>query len=153
MPFTRTRVHFGGTVDGAYLGPVSNGVESGPSEEAAADTVLVELVDDSLQARRSIGSAFTRWAGGESVLRVAFVPEMFVAVDREDRRGYLYNDIVRVQCWIERGAAAFSEVLAQEFSWSSTPAYEVAGHDADMVDLIDPVVSEGITIDDARHLE
>lgn len=132
------------TEDGSSPAPNPDGVLSG---------VLFELIHDGLQSRRSLGSAFTRWAGGENHLRVAFVPEMFVATDSDGRRGYLYNDIVRVQCWIEAGVDEFIGVLEEEFSWSDATAYEKVEREPDMADMIDPVIDEGLTIDQARHME
>lgn len=125
----------------------------GASGTSPAQGVLFELVNDGMQARRSIGSAFTRWAGGEAMLRVAFVPEMFAAIDSDRCRGYLYNDIVRVQCWIEHGVDEFVAVAEDEFSWSDKPAYEPVEREPDMADMIDPVMSEGMTIDQIRHMD
>lgn len=133
--------------DGEGLVPAEEPTVDGP------DGTLFELISDSLQSRRSIGAAFTRWAGGESVLRVAFVPEMFVSADLDGRRGYLHNDIVRVQCWIESGVDEFSAVLAEEFSWSDAAAYEIVDHEPGMADMIEPVMAEGMTIDQVRHME
>lgn len=115
--------------------------------------LLVELVDDGAQGRRSLGAAFTNWAGSESALRIAFVPDMLVATDHEGRRGYLSEDLARVEVWIERGGDEFMEFLEREFAWSEQGAYRVVDSEPSHADMIDPVVHEGMAIDDVRHME
>ena len=114
--------------------------------------VLVDLVDDSPRGRRSLASAFKRWARSESAFRVLFTPEVFIAVDYEGRRGYLYDDGWSVECWLGRGAVDFLELLEIEFAWNSRRGFEFSTREETLEALIESAFERGSPINEVRHL-
>ena len=63
-------------------------------------TLLDIDFDDAAAAMR----AFLAWAGSEQDLKVLFTPDVLLAVDRPDRRGYLVDEVHFVTIWVDRGA-------------------------------------------------
>jgi hypothetical protein len=59
-----------------------------------------------------LATAFRSWCGDLREARVFFTPDVLVAIDARDRRGYLFDDGWFVEVFIEIGAARFESQLA-----------------------------------------
>lgn len=80
--------------------------------------LLIEIESSAVDAAMA---AFVAWAGGRSKVTIKYTPDVLLAIDASDRRGWLYDEVYFVTVWIDRGAAAFRAHLESSVppnSWS-----------------------------------
>jgi len=115
------------------------------------DTPL--LIEGESRAAGTLYRAFENWAGTEHV-KVFFEPDTMMAVDRPDRRGFLYDEVYFITIWVAAGGDRLWEMLQEDV------------HDGDpqAIALKDPatepkpertlalVLEHGVSIDQVRDL-
>ena len=119
------------------------------------DYVSVTLHDthDSSKVAR-LGAVFREWAGPDADHRVIFItPDVLIGVSDDSRRGYLFDDGWTIECWIERGVAAFLRLLHAEFPADDRSIDINHPHDpAPMNGLTAWALKSGQPIAEVRHL-
>ena len=118
------------------------------------DHVSVTLHDthDTSKVTR-LGAVFREWAGPDADYRVIFTPDALIGVSDDSRRGYLFDDGWTVECWIERGAAAFLRLVHAEFPPHEHSVEVDHPHDpAPMKALTASAIDNGQPIAAVRHL-
>lgn len=58
--------------------------------------------------------AFVSWAGSDAEVKILYTPDVLLAIDTPQRRGFLVDEIYFVTIWIARGAAELRESLTRE---------------------------------------
>lgn len=97
--------------------------------------------------------AFVAWVGADDDLRVLFTPDVLLAVDRPDRRGYLIDEVYFLTAWIDRGAAELRDRLRHELQgrdreWTEMPADQAPDPEA----ILSRACTDGHPFAEVRHL-
>ena len=112
------------------------------------DPLLVEIEPSACD---SAIAAFLEWAGIESGVRLSYTPDVILAIDTSERRGWLYDEVYFVTVWIDRGAAAFRMHLESglpEGRWSE----KAPGQEPDPDAFLRVAIASGNRIEHGHHL-
>lgn len=112
------------------------------------DPLLVEIEPSACD---SAMAAFIGWAGIESGVRLSYTPEVVLAIDTSERRGWLYDEVYFVTVWIDRGAADFRKQLESglpEGCWSEKAPEQEPDPDA----FLRAAIASGNPIEHGHHL-
>jgi hypothetical protein len=97
--------------------------------------------------------AFVAWVGADDDLRVLFTPDVLMAVDRPDRRGYLIDEVYFLTAWIDRGAAELRDRLRHELPGRDGDWTEVRADQApDPEAFLARACTDGHPFAEVRHL-
>ena len=109
------------------------------------------LVEIEPSACDSAMAAFIGWAGIESGVRLSYSPDVILAIDMSERRGWLYDEVYFVTVWIDRGAAAFRIQLESglpEGCWSE----KAPGQEPDPDAFLEAAIASGSPIEHGQDL-
>ena len=89
------------------------------------DSPALFEVDD--QASEAAIRAFVAWAGSDADVKILYTPDVLLAIDTPQRRGFLVDEVYFVTVWIARGAPELREHLDRELpnghtQWIEKPA-------------------------------
>lgn len=95
----------------------------------------------------SVVAAFVSWAGGFQVVRVLHTPEVALAVDSKERRGFLLDEIYFATLWADRGRSELQTVLTEALAAAGKDPPAPGAIEASPHDLIGRVMRDGHRIE------
>lgn len=95
----------------------------------------------------SVVAAFISWAGGSQVVRVLHTPEVALAVDTKERRGFLLDEIYFATLWADRGRSELQTVLTEALAAAGKDPPVPGAIEASPHDLIGRVMRDGHRIE------
>ena len=98
--------------------------------------------------------AFVHWAEPRGLVRAFFNPDSMLAVDAEEARGFLVDDVYLVSLWVDRGQQSFLAGLESEIAAAGLelPRVVRSASDPNPLPILDLIIKRGQNIDEVRHL-
>jgi len=120
---------------------------------ASSHQVPVSISIDSRNASAAY-RAFLQWAEPRGSVRVLFNPDSMLAIDGEEARGFLVDDVYAVSVWVDRGQESFvasleSEVAAIGLDVASAVS---SSSEPNPLPVLHLIMERGQNIDKVRHL-
>lgn len=115
------------------------------------DALCVRIWSDNAPAAYK---AFLHWAEPRGSVHVLFNPDSMLAIDSEEARGFLVDDVYLVLIWIDRGQDSFSASLDSELSAIGLDVVDITtdSHEPNPGQILSLIMDRGSGIDSARHL-
>jgi hypothetical protein len=108
---------------------------------SSADAVVFEVSAASAQAIE----AFLEWAQPRSHARLIYTPDVLLAIDTDERRGFLLDEVYWTTIWSDRGSASLAAALSERLSGEQFSSKADNEHDVEA--LISMAVERGAPID------
>lgn len=98
--------------------------------------------------------AFLHWAEPRGLVRAFFNLDSMLAVDAEDARGFLVDDVYLVSVWVDRGQESFLADLESEIAavGLDLPSAVRGSSEPNPLPILDLIIKRGQNIDEVRHL-
>ena len=87
--------------------------------------------------------AFIDWAGGPTEVQLLYTPDVLFAVETDDRRGFLLDEVYFATVWADRGRTELEASLADILEAAGKTPPAPAGIEPDPHGLIRGVLQHG----------